>query len=44
MFNDISGGSKDNEQECLANTKLVSLYAERFGQGHWSFIGPSSEK
>ena len=30
MFNDISCGTKDNEQECLANAKLVSLYARRF--------------
>ena len=28
MFTDISCGSKDNEQECLANAKLVSLYEE----------------
>ena len=28
MFNDISCGSKDNEKECLANAKLVSLYAK----------------
>ena len=32
MFNDISCGSKDNEKECLANAKLVSLYAKRFGK------------
>ena len=44
MFNDISWGSKDNEQECLANAKLVSLYAKGFGKGQWSFIGPGSEK
>ena len=44
MFNDISWGSKDNEQECLANDKLVSQYARRFGKGQWSFIGPGSEK
>ena len=44
MFNDISCGSKDNEKECLANAKLVSLYARRFGNGQWSFIGPGSEK
>ena len=44
MFNDISCGSKDNEQECLANAKLVSLYARRFGNGQWSFLGPGSEK
>ena len=33
MFNNISCGSKDNEKECLANAKLVSLYARRFGKG-----------
>ena len=44
MFNDISSGSRDNEEECLLNAKLVSLYAKRFGKGQWSFIGPGSEK
>ena len=44
MFNDISCGSKDNEKECVANAKLVSLCAKRFGKGQWSFIGPGSEK
>ena len=44
MFNDISCGTKDNEQECLAHARVVSLYARKFGTGHWSFIGPSSEK
>ena len=44
MFNDISCGTKDNEQECLANARLVPLYARRFGKGQWSFIGPGSEK
>ena len=44
MFNDISCGTNDNEQECLVNARLVSLYARRFGIGQWSFIGPSSEK
>ena len=44
MFNDISCGSKDNEKECLANAKLVSLYERRFGKGQWSFIDPGSEK
>ena len=43
MFNDISCGTKDNE-ECLAHAKVVSLYAKRFGTGQWSFIGPRSEK
>ena len=44
MFNNISCGTEDNESECLANAKLVSLYARRFGKGQWSFIGPGSEK
>ena len=44
MFNDISCGTKDNATERLANAKLVSLYARRFGKGQWSFIGPGSEK
>ena len=44
MFNDISCGTRDNEQECLAHARVVSLYARRFGIGQWSFIGPGSEK
>ena len=32
------------KRECLANVRLVSLYARKFGQGNWSFIGPGSEK
>ena len=38
MFNDISCEKKDNEEECLANAKVVSLYAKKFGIGQW--IGP----
>ena len=44
MFNDISCGSRDNEEESLLNAKLVSLYAKRFGKGQWSFVGLGSEK
>ena len=44
MFNDISCGTKDNEIECLAHAKVVSLHAKRFGTRQWSFIGPGSEK
>ena len=38
MFNDISWGSKDNEQECELNERLVSIFAKRFHQedGHSS--------
>ena len=38
MFNDISWGSEDNEQECESNANLVSIYARRFSPGRWSFI------
>ena len=44
MFNDISCGTRDNEQECLAHAKVVSLFARKFGTGQWSFIGRDSEK
>ena len=44
MFNDISCGTKENEEECLAHAKVVSLYARKFGKGQWSFFGPRSEK
>ena len=44
VFNDISCGTKDNERECLANAEVVSIYAKKFGIGHWSVIGPGSEK
>ena len=44
MFNDISCGTKDKATECLANAKLVSLYARRIGKGQWSLIGPGFKK
>ena len=44
MFNDKTWGSRDNEKECESNVRLVSLYAERFRTGQWSFLGPGSEK
>ena len=43
MFNDIIWKSEDNEQECIANATLVSLFAKRFPAGRWSFLGPGSE-
>ena len=33
MFNDISCGTEDNEEECESNARLVSLFARRFGTG-----------
>ena len=44
MFNDISCDNKGNEEECLANAKVVSILAKKFGIGQWSFISPGSEK
>ena len=44
MFNDISCDKKDNEEECVANAKVVSIFARKFGIGQWSFIGPGPEK
>ena len=44
MFNDISCDNKDNEEECLATAKVVSIFAKKFGKGQRSFIGPGSEK
>ena len=44
MFNDISCDKKDNEEECLANARVVKVVAKKFGIGQWSFIGPGSEK
>ena len=44
MFNDISCDRKSNKEECVANDKVVTILARRFGIGQWSFIGPGSEK
>ena len=43
MFNDISCDRKGNKDECVGNSKVVSILARRFGIGQWSFIGPGSE-
>ena len=39
MFNDISCDKKDNEEECVANAKVASILAKKFGIGmvvYWS--------
>ena len=40
----FSCDKKDNEEECVANAKVVSIFAKKLGIGQWSFIGPDSEK
>ena len=44
MFNDISCDRNGNEEECLANARVVKVHAKPFGIGQLSFIGPGSEK
>ena len=44
MFNDIFCDRYDNKDECLKNADFVKTFAQRFGIGQWSFIGPGSEK
>ena len=44
MFNDISCDKKGNEEECVANAKVVTILAKKFGIVQWSFIGPGSQK
>ena len=44
MFIDISCDRKGNKEECVANAKVVTILARKFGIGQWSFIGPGSEK
>ena len=44
MFNDIFCDRKGNKDECLRNAESVKVLARRFGIGHWSIIGPGSEK
>ena len=38
MFNDISCDRKGNKEECVANAKVVSVHAKRFGIGQWSLL------
>ena len=38
------GDQKTMKIECESNAQLVSLFARRFGAGHWSFLGPGSER
>ena len=44
MFIDIVWDAKGTEELCENNSKRVEEYAQRFPRGHWSFLGPGSEK
>ena len=38
MFHDISCDGQGNEEECVANSKVVSILAKKFGVGQWSLL------
>ena len=44
MYNEIVWEEKENKELCIANSITVAVYANSFAHGHWSFLGPGSEK
>ena len=40
----LYGMHKENDEICENNSKTIEQYARRFPRGHWSFLGPGSEK
>ena len=44
MHNDIDWNKRGNRENCIANIHRFTEYARRFTQGHWSILGPGSEK
>ena len=40
----LYGEKKKIEEKCKSNAPEVADYARRFLRGHWSFLGPGSEK
>ena len=42
MFNDIEW--KKNDENCISNADQVKNYSNRFLSGHWTFLGPGSER
>ena len=44
MFSDIGWTKRGNDEICISNAEKVKDYAMRFLQGHWTFLGPGSEK
>ena len=43
MYNDIDGETEETEN-CIANALRITECARRFTQGHWSFLGPGSQR
>ena len=44
MFNDIDWTRRGNSEECISSSEQVKNYAEKFTQGHWTFLGPGSDE
>ena len=44
MYNDIVWGERENTEKCVTNSFTVADYARKILPGHWSFLGPGSEK
>ena len=44
MFYDIDWTRRGNEEICLSNSQKGKMYAKRFLQGHWTFLGPGDEE
>ena len=42
MFSDILW--KKDDENCISNAEKVRNYAKKFLPGHWTFLGPGSEK
>ena len=43
MFNDIDLDKKGNEDSCIINSRKIIMYASRFIDGHWVFLGLGEE-
>ena len=44
MFDDIVWDARGHDELCVINSKTNKECAEGFPHGHWSFLGPGSEK
>ena len=44
VYYDIVWSEKGSEELCSGHSKTVTEYARRLAHGHWSFLGPGSEK
>ena len=44
MFNNIVWKEPGNTEKCVENCFDIANYAPKFLPGHWSFLGPGSEK